>query len=100
MLEPLMPEPSWFKDRPRKHSWQEILNGIFYITRSDCPWRMMLSGLPHWKATTLGCGEKVVFLSDCTPPYGRKRASRWDTTPTRLPRVRIAKAWRPVKKGV
>jgi hypothetical protein len=37
MLEPLMPEPSWFKDRPRKHSWQEILNGIFYITRSDCP---------------------------------------------------------------
>ncbi|WP_156941925.1 transposase, partial [Meiothermus cerbereus] len=49
ILEPLMPEPSCFTHRPREHSWREILNGIFYITRSGCSWRMMPSDLPHWK---------------------------------------------------
>ena len=49
ILEPLMPEPSWFTHRPREHSWREILNGIFYITRGGCSWRMMPSDLPHWK---------------------------------------------------
>lgn len=35
--------------RPRKHSWREILNGIFYILRSGGAWRMMPHDLPPWK---------------------------------------------------
>lgn len=49
IVEPLMPEASWFTHRPREHSYREILNGIFYITRGGCSWRMMPSDLPHWK---------------------------------------------------
>jgi len=35
--------------RPREHSVREILNAIFYITRSGCSWRMMPHDLPPWK---------------------------------------------------
>lgn len=35
--------------RPREHSLREILNAIFYITRSGCSWRMMPHDLPPWK---------------------------------------------------
>jgi putative transposase len=35
--------------RPREHGWREILNAIFYITRSGCSWRMMPHDLPPWK---------------------------------------------------
>jgi len=35
--------------RPREHSWREILDAIFYITRSGCSWRMMPHDLPPWK---------------------------------------------------
>lgn len=49
VLEPLMPEPSFFVHRPRENPWREILNGIFYIGRAGCAWRMMPIDLPHWK---------------------------------------------------
>jgi len=35
--------------RPREHTWREILDAIFYITRSGCAWRMMPHDLPPWK---------------------------------------------------
>ena len=35
--------------RPREHTWREILNAIFYITRSGCPWRLLPHDLPPWK---------------------------------------------------
>jgi putative transposase len=35
--------------RPREHTWREILNAIFYMTRSGCSWRMMPHDLPPWK---------------------------------------------------
>lgn len=49
ILEPLMPQLSPLLHRPREHSYREILNGIFYITRGGCSWRMMPGDLPHWK---------------------------------------------------
>jgi|UniRef100_A0A7C3I5H3 putative transposase len=49
ILAPLMPQPSSSSHRPREHPWREILNGIFYITRAGCAWRMMPCDLPHWK---------------------------------------------------
>ncbi len=36
---PLLP-PSARLGRPREHPWREILNAIFYITRSGCAWRL------------------------------------------------------------
>ena len=35
--------------RPLEHGWREILNGIFYILRGGCSWRMMPHDLPPWK---------------------------------------------------
>jgi transposase len=27
---------------------REIINGIFYVMRSGCPWRLLPSDLPPW----------------------------------------------------
>jgi len=34
--------------RPRSVNLREVLNGIFYIVRGGCAWRMMPSDLPPW----------------------------------------------------
>lgn len=48
LIEPLLPL-SPRKRRPLKHSRRTIVNGIFYIVRSGCAWRMMPHDLPPWK---------------------------------------------------
>ena len=51
ILQSLLPreyEPSPFTGRPRLHPYREILNGIFYISRGGCAWRMMPTDLSHW----------------------------------------------------
>ena len=35
--------------RPRLHSLREILDAIFYITRSECAWRLLPHEFPPWK---------------------------------------------------
>src|SRR3954466_575300 len=37
------------KGRPRLHSLREILDAIFYITRSGCAWRLLPHEFPPWK---------------------------------------------------
>jgi len=34
--------------RPREVKLREVLNGIFYIARGGCAWRMMPTDLPPW----------------------------------------------------
>ena len=34
--------------RPRSVKLREVLNGIFYIARGGCAWRMMPTDLPPW----------------------------------------------------
>jgi putative transposase len=48
VLEPLLPVPKAV-GRPRKHTLREILNGVFYITRTGSQWRLMPNDLPPWK---------------------------------------------------
>ena len=36
--------------RPRKHSYREILNAIFYVVKTGCPWRYLPKDLPPWQA--------------------------------------------------
>jgi putative transposase len=35
--------------RPKKYSWREILNGIFYIVKNGCVWRALPHDLPPWE---------------------------------------------------
>jgi putative transposase len=35
--------------RPRENSWRQIVNGVFYLVRSGCAWRMLPVDLPKWK---------------------------------------------------
>ena len=34
--------------RPRTWPMREIINGIFYVMRAGCPWRLLPSDLPPW----------------------------------------------------
>jgi putative transposase len=35
--------------RPKKYSWREILNGIFYMVKNGCVWRALPHDLPPWE---------------------------------------------------
>ena len=47
VIEGLLPRP---KMRGRPWSWplREILNAVFYVMRSGCPWRFLPADLPPW----------------------------------------------------
>src|ERR1700746_2233490 len=34
--------------RPREWPMREIVNGIFYVTRAGCPWRLLPNDSPPW----------------------------------------------------
>jgi putative transposase len=47
-LKPHLPVPK-ATGRPRIHSPREILNAIFYVLKSGCPWRLLPHDFPPWK---------------------------------------------------
>ncbi len=47
VIEPYLPAAS-STGRPRAWPMREIINGIFYVMRSGCPWRLLPSDLPPW----------------------------------------------------
>ncbi len=51
IIEPLLPEyePAAPGGRPPIHSKREIVNGILYLTRTGCAWRMLPKDLPPWR---------------------------------------------------
>ena len=46
-IEPLIP-PAKQGGRPRTVSMREIVNGIFYIVRGGCAWRLLPHDFPRW----------------------------------------------------
>jgi putative transposase len=48
ILKPLLP-PDKAGGRPRKYPMREVINGIHYILRGGCAWRLMPHDLPHWQ---------------------------------------------------
>ncbi len=48
LLEPYLPAQKW-RGRPRLHSPREILNGVFYVLKTGCQWRMLPREFPPWK---------------------------------------------------
>jgi putative transposase len=48
ILKPLLP-PAKSGGRPRKYPMREVLNGIQYVLRAGCAWRLMPHDLPQWQ---------------------------------------------------
>jgi transposase len=47
VIAPHLPKPR-ATGRPREWPMREIINGIFYVMRAGCPWRLLPSDLPPW----------------------------------------------------
>jgi transposase len=48
IVEPFLPKPCQ-RGRHRRWSWRDILNAIFYVLRTGCPWRFLPDGFPPWR---------------------------------------------------
>lgn len=48
LLRRLLPGPKKL-GRPPRYPQRLMLNAIFYITHSGCPWRLMPHEFPHWR---------------------------------------------------
>jgi putative transposase len=49
ILEPHVRAPGK-RGRPRIHSPREILNAVFYVLKSGCPWRLLPKDFPPWQS--------------------------------------------------
>ncbi len=47
-IEPYLPLPC-ARRRPRRHTWRELLDGSFYLTRSGGAWRLLPHEFPPWQ---------------------------------------------------
>ena len=47
VIAPHLPKPCAM-GRPREWPMREIINGIFYVIRAGCPWRLLPNDLPPW----------------------------------------------------
>ena len=47
-IEPHLPVANQ-RGRPRIHGLRDILNGVFYVLKSGCPWRLLLRDFPPWR---------------------------------------------------
>src|SRR5215211_1535981 len=50
-LKPHLPAPKKpGRGRPNVHSPRKILNAVFYVLKSGCPWRLLPRDFPLWKS--------------------------------------------------
>src|SRR5918993_263545 len=47
-ISPHLPEPAG-QGRPRLHGLPAILDAVFYVLKSGCPWRLLPRDFPPWK---------------------------------------------------
>jgi transposase len=47
VIAPYLPKPCAM-GRPREWPMREIINGIFYVMRAGCSWRLLANDLPPW----------------------------------------------------
>jgi hypothetical protein len=87
ILAPLLP-PEKSGGRPRTYPLREVLNGIQYLLRGGCAWRLMPHDLPQWQTAyqtwrgfvkllrlRLSSGKRVPFPGP-TYPLGRPLRAR------------------------
>ena len=53
-IEPYVP-PAKTGGRPEEHPKREILDGIFYVLRGGCAWRMLPHDFPPWQSVYHYC---------------------------------------------
>jgi putative transposase len=46
---PHLPRPTG-RGRPRLHGLRAILDAVFYVLKSGCPWRLLPKDFPPWKS--------------------------------------------------
>jgi putative transposase len=47
-IEPHLPAAKQ-RGRPRINGPRDILNGVFYVLKSGCPWRLLPQDFPPWR---------------------------------------------------
>ncbi len=47
-LEPHLPPPDR-RGRPKTHATREVLDAVFYVLKSGCPWRLLPRDFPPWE---------------------------------------------------
>lgn len=48
IIEPFLSKPCR-RGRRRRWRWREVLEGIFYVLRTGCPWRYLPDSFPPWR---------------------------------------------------
>ena len=48
-IQPHLPTTTKQRGRPRIHAPRDILNGVFYVLKSGCPWRLLPRDFPPWR---------------------------------------------------
>src|SRR2546425_9513991 len=50
LLTPLLPKPKWRPGGPGRQPYElrRVLNGIFYVNKTGCQWRMVPRDFGHW----------------------------------------------------
>jgi putative transposase len=100
ILEPLLP-PEKTGGRPRKYPRREVLNGIQYVLRAGCAWRLMPHDLPHWQTAyqTVRAWRQDGRGSASTISSALRSAPVWDATHNPRPLSSMRKRSKPPKKG-
>src|SRR5271154_4467904 len=85
VIAPLLPTPC-ATGRPREWPMREIINGIFYVMRAGCPWRLLPNDLPPWGAVyrwfaALRGGRRLERINNARVMADRERVGR-DASPT------------------
>src|SRR5215213_7216970 len=57
-LQSYVPAPK-HRGRPRIHSTREILNAVFYVLKSGCPWRLLPRNFPPWERLNAALRERL-----------------------------------------
>jgi transposase len=91
VISPHLPKPC-ATGRPREWPMRESLNGIFYVVRAGCPWRLLPKDLPDLPPL------KTIYRWFAAWRDGGATRSRWQivnesgATPARRPRLLTARA--------
>jgi putative transposase len=48
-IRPHLPEHTTGQGRPRLHGSRALLDAVFYVPKSGCPWRLLPREFPPWK---------------------------------------------------
>src|SRR5687768_15352121 len=77
-----LPEPTG-QGRPRLHGLRAILDAVFYVLKSGCPWRLLPREFPPWKTVYdwfSGGGASTGLGSDLTTSCASVYGGTWAET--------------------